>query len=125
MSYKHLVYKTLYLISCSMRACVCVCVRVCNKWSSRMLEQNQPVQSPNSIHEKTVSERLNNVLEVTEFWSKQKSSNHNLSNPPVLHMKRLRPSKVDKVAKSADCRLWSPVLSPVHHPVSLVLSSLG
>ena len=90
-----------------------------------MLEQNQPVQSPNSIHEKTVSERLNNVLEVTEFWSKQKSSNHNLSNPPVLHMKRLRPSKVDKVAKSADCRLWSPVLSPVHHPVSLVLSSLG
>lgn len=57
MSYTHAVYKTLYLISCSMRVCVrlCVCVHVCNTWGSRMLEQNQPVQSPNSIHEKTVS----------------------------------------------------------------------
>ena len=57
----------------------------------------------------------------TELLSKQKSLNHNLFDPPVLRTKRLRPSKVDDTAASADCGF----LSPAHHSVFLVLLSLA
>ena len=57
----------------------------------------------------------------TELLSKQKSLNHNLFDPPVLWMKRPRPSKMDNTAVSADCGF----LSPAHHSIFLVLLSLA